>query len=358
MPVQAKSVISLVEELTSGLVLRERLGVKMGDCCLEVKSNSRALLEKLAYYFKDFLHPPENPDIVILAVEQSPPDLGLDFTVKTPDPGKTKIKEEYFDAPDGRVVRKRLTTMQFLFGAEHHLAIGPCLKNDNQVINFVNNRYIEWCLRSDHLLCHAAAVTHNGQGLAMAGRSGKGKSTLSLRFMAQGTTFVSNDRLMIKNGPEGLRMTGVAKLPRINPGTILHNDHLLHIIEPSERETLAALPGEELWKLEQKYDVFLDQCFGPGRFQLSAPMNGLLLLNWEFGAGPFRLERIDPAERLDLLEGFMKPAGLFYLPLGDDPPPDRPHQDYLDVLGDCPVYELSGGIDFEGAATACLKLLE
>jgi hypothetical protein len=31
--------------------------------------------------------------------------------------------------------------------------------------------------------------------------------------------------------------------------------------------------------------------------------------------------------------------------------------DYLALLGDCPVLEISGGVDFEGAADACLDFL-
>ena len=66
--------------------------------------------------------------------------------MKTPDPGKTKIKEEYVDLDDGRIVRKRLTGMLFVFGGGQNVAVGPCGANLNQVINFINNRYIEWLL--------------------------------------------------------------------------------------------------------------------------------------------------------------------------------------------------------------------
>ena len=54
-------------------------------------------------------------------------------------------------------MRKRLTGMVFLMADGLNLAVGPCLANVNQVVNFVNSRYIEHLLRSGGLLCHASA---------------------------------------------------------------------------------------------------------------------------------------------------------------------------------------------------------
>ena len=64
-----------------------------------------------------------------------------------------------------------------------HAAVGPCLANDNQIVNFINNRLIEVRLRAGDLLFHAAGVARNGRGLALAGFSGAGKSTLALAIM-------------------------------------------------------------------------------------------------------------------------------------------------------------------------------
>jgi HprK-related kinase B len=145
------------------------------------------------------LTPIEDADIEITAHEMPAWDLSLAYAIKQPDPGKTKIKEEYFELADGRVVRKRLTGMVFIFGEGENVAVGPCLENINQVVNFVNSRYIEWMLCKGCILGHAAGVILNGNKLAVAGFSGAGKSTLVLHLMNEGGTFVSNDRLMIEN---------------------------------------------------------------------------------------------------------------------------------------------------------------
>lgn len=346
-----------IDELMNEHEAHERLDLLFADCHFEVLSNSRRLLEKLAYYYKDFVGSIASaPDIRVVAVEAEAPRWDLDYRIKKPDPGKTKIKEEYVDFADGRVVHKRLTGMAFIFGGDKHLAVGPCTENDNQVINFINNRFIQYKLNRGCLLGHAAAVTQGGRGLAMAGFSGAGKSTLALHIMSLGTSFVSNDRLMIQRD-DGLKMFGVAKLPRINPGTILGNDSLRTVMPDSDRRKVLELTSDELWGLEQKYDAFIDQCFGPGRFELSSSMDGLVILNWKRDAGPAVIEQVDPRERRDLLGAFMKSVGLFYEgPLeGDDP--DFSEDAYLEQLSDCPMFEFSGGVDFERAAESCFEFL-
>ncbi len=353
------TVAELAGRLAGGRAAGLGLALDFGGFRIAVRTNAPALRDKLAFYFKDFLAAGNDVDVTVEAIEApspAPADLGVELTVKPPDPGKTKVKEEFAELADGRLVRKRLTGMVFLFGAGRHLACGPCTANDNQVVNFINNRFIQWTLDQGCLLFHAAGVARSGRGLALAGFSGMGKSTLALHAMNLGLDFVSNDRLMVrKNG--ALTMYGLAKMPRINPGTALHNPSLAPVMDAmgeDERRRFAALPPEELWRLEHKYDAFIDQCFGPGRFTLAAEMAGLVLLNWRRDGGPLAAVRVDLRERPDLMPAFMKDVGLFYSQDGDLAVPDFSASAYLDLLADCPVYELTGGADFAAAAQMLL----
>lgn len=333
-----------------------RLRVDMAGCVIEVETNSKELAETLEGYFKPFLTGGgSDPVSLVTALEMPPPTFPYEFTVKQPDPGKTKIKEEYLDLEDGRIVRKRLTGMVFVFGGGRNLAVGPCLENPNQVVNFVNNRFIQCKLEQGCLLGHAAGVGMNGRGLGMAGFSGMGKSTLALHLMGRGADFVSNDRIMITREGEPPTMFGVAKHPRINPGTALTVPGLDSIMSDEERERFSSLDADELWSLEHKYDAIIEEYYGKGRFRLQAPMHAMVLLNWKLDGGPLVIRQVSPNERKDLLPALMKETGLFYIDNGGRPEPGE--DEYAEVLSRCTVIEMSGGVDFEAAADACRQFM-
>jgi HprK-related kinase B len=349
---------TLIADLRRSYPTPHRVDLSFGACRITVWVGKVSLFDALINYYRPFVRTPQKADITISVHEAPPPDPGHKFTVKEPEPGKTRVKEEYIDMPDGRMVQKRLTGMMFIFGCGEHLAIGPCLENLNQVVNFINNRHIEWQLCRSSLLGHAAAVSMNGRGLALAGFSGAGKSTLALHMMGKGTDFVSNDRLMIHKADAGLTMLGVAKLPRINPGTILHNPYLLAILSELEQHAYRALKPEKLRRLEHKYDASIEDLFGPGRFRLEAPMTALVILNWQHNRNHLRIQPFQPDQRRDLLNAFMKPTGLFFYPNGDCRMPAPTYEKYIDFLNLTELWEFSGGVDFEAATMACCHFLE
>lgn len=356
---------SLVIEFINRYPVKKAIGLRFGECRIHVAVNSHSVADELIAYFGDFVQDIQAPHVSI-TVHEVPFNVMAEtfgdarFTVKTPDPGKTGIKEEYQDTDAGRIVRKRLTGMVFAFGADHHTALGPCLENINQVVNFINNRYIEWKLCQGCLLGHAAGVSHNGRGMALAGFSGAGKSTLALHMMSCGTTFVSNDRLMIEKNDknETLIMHGVAKLPRINPGTILNNKDLIKIIPEADRQKFQQLAEDELWALEHKYDAPIDSCYGQNRFVLKSGMHGLAILNWNRDEkSETRVKSVDPLERADLLPAFMKSTGLFFFPYPDCRMPDTSVEGYADHLRKCSVLEFTGSVNFDYATNVCLSFL-
>ena len=334
------------------------LFLQFGRCLLELKTNSSELIDKLRGYYKEFVIETGKPDIVVYAIQEKVHYLGLNFEPKLPDKGKKKIKEEFTDLTDGRIVRKRFTGMYFFFGKEMNLALGDAVANDNQVINFLNNRYIEWLLKKEYLLGHCSAVTAHGRGLAMAGFSGMGKSTLSLHMMNLGASFVSNDRLLVKKNSEGYLMEGVAKLPRINPGTILNNPSLKCVMPAEEKKRYEHLSTQELWGVEAKYDVFIDECFGKNRYTLSAPMNAAVILNWKHNNLETTYEVTSFRENPELLEPFMKPVGLFFSEEEGENIIEKSVDDYLAEIGDCPVLSVKGGVNFEQTAEKCMAFMK
>src|SRR5690606_19509898 len=230
-----------------------------------VDGNEPALHDELLRYFAGFRRLDAESDALtrITALQLSePPDFGAQRTMTIGEykPRVKGPKEAYFDVSDGRVVHKLRTGMWFMFGRDDHLAIGPCMDNPNQVINFINNRMIQWALHRGALLGHASSVGVRVDGelprcIAIAGASGMGKSTLSLHMMNdRGLDFLSNDRVMLRRDQAGhVELQGVPKHPRINPGTILNNPDLAVLLDAEARAGFEALPVDELWQLEHKY---------------------------------------------------------------------------------------------------------
>lgn len=332
------------------------LCLQFGPTVIMVQANRPDLIKALSDYYRPFTAAAKPAHITVSLYQAPAVQLPVTFTVKQPAPGKTRIKEEYIDLPDGRIVRKRATGMLFIFGQGEHLAVGPCLENLNQVVNFINNRHIERLLCDGWLLGHAAGVVVNGSGLALAGFSGAGKSTLALHLMSRGASFVSNDRLMIKVAKKRLSMRGVAKWPRINPGTALNNTDLSAVIPPAKRRWYEKLPADELWELAHKYDVSIEKCFGKDRYRLQSPMHALVILNWQRHGRPLTAIRVNPMERQDLLAAFMKSSGLFFRPFGNCGAPRPALEAYTDLVVQCRMYEISGGTDFKAATRVCLSL--
>jgi len=357
---------SLAQSLQDDAVLcDDKLLLSLGECTLLVRSNSSELLKLLRAYFSHVALPEgsakpqrqnHNADIDVVSVERDVPDLALHFIDWKREPGKTGRKDSYYDFPGGRLIRKVRTGMVFLQSKDFCITAGPCLQYDNQVINFINAQYMNWLQHRGCLICHAAGLTYRGIGFGIAGFSGGGKSTLMLHMLENDDiSYMSNDRLFVRKGQTGnqgtiIEAVGIPKLPRVNPGTIVHNPRLQSLIPVAQREALLAMPANELWELEEKYDVMIEQVYSSNKILSSAPLNAFLVLNWQRDSDEKpTLEQVNLAERRDLLGAIMKSPGPFYQ-LDDgsfyQDTTDFDEQAYLSVFENISVYEAKGGIDF------------
>jgi HprK-related kinase B len=307
------------------------------------------------------------PDMEVIAIERDAPRLDITFKDWTREPGKTGRKDSYFDLVDdghhARLVRKVRTGMVFLQSDTHRIAAGPCLRYDNQLINFINAQYMNWLQQRGWLICHAAGLVYRGRALGIAGFSGGGKSTLMLNMLENpAINYLTNDRLFIRADNGVIHATGIPKLPRINPGTIVHNPRLRPLIPEQQRESLLALPNDELWEREEKYDVMIDELYGGNRITSEAPLAAFLVLNWRrVSDEPLQLHQVDLSQRHELLGAIMKSPGPFYQYADgrfyqDATPLDE--WGYLDMLRHIAVYEASGVVDFDALATHLNELMD
>jgi HprK-related kinase B len=151
-------------------------------------------------------------------------------------------------------------------------------------------------------------------------------------------------------------MYGLAKLPRINPGTALNNRSLRSVLPPEQLEELQQVDQEDLWGLERKYDVDVTEIFGGDRIAPGpVTMRGLVVLEWSRKASGAGFSRMRVKDRPEALDSCMKSPGLFYLP--PDGAPAAGRRDYLELLGDCPLLLAEGGVDFSSAAAECNLML-
>jgi len=331
-------------------------------CTIRVASNDAILIGELSNYFARYVTEDENPviQLVLNETEVITPSFPL---TEWPRPEGKRGKEAYADLEDARLIEKRRTGLLFLQGVDKGIAAGPLRRNINQVVNFINNQTISHWKRDGWEICHAAALAGPGGLVALGGLSGGGKSTLMLHLMNAGPySFISNDRLLIRLINGEVRARGVAKMPRVNPGTLLNNLALTQVLPEDRRNALHGLSDDELWTLEEKYDAPMAEIFGEHRIAEEETLKALVILTWERESSaapelrPCSLARVDTA-----LQAIMKGPGPFHADamghfIGAEAP--VPAAPYLHTLKDVPAFRLSGGVDFGAAVRLCQPLLD
>jgi len=346
----------------------EIISLDINKFSINIRSNSSELLDWCRHYFSYVVQANEidTANIEIVVIERQPLVLDIEFQPWIRHDTNKTSKDAIYDLPGARIIKKVRTGMIFLQSRSHIVAAGECLKYKNQIINFINSQYMNYIQNHHGVICHAAGLLvkdhEKEQVLGMAGFSGGGKSTLMLHMLNQpNSRFLSNDRLFLIKSDHSTTAVGIPKLPRVNPGTILHNPKLQELISEERRHELFQLPQKELWNLEEKFDVIVDEVYGPDKIQYQGDIKHFIVLNWSHDSkDKIKLEKINLSQRKDLLAAIMKSSGPFYQYENGDfyqnlTPFDE--QSYLDVFANINVYEVSGQIDFQALSQLCFQEL-
>src|SRR5262245_31285452 len=334
------------------------LSLRPAGVAVRVLTNDEVVWRKLRHYFRAYADGDTARPQAVIRLVQATIDPGPGWVDIARGPGK-KIKEAVREVEGGRLILKRTTGMVMAIQPGKGLAIGDLRAHLNQGINLVNSCFAQIVMRGGHLLLHASGVSWNGRTAALAGPPGAGKSTASLQLVEQGFRFLSNDRVLARCDEACVEAIGYPKMPRVNPGTLLHNPRLVGMLEAGEREALSALPAEELSRLERKRDVDLDHVYGPGTTELRGELRALVLLRWRVDGGPFERRRLDTARALAAVPLFYKDLGAFGLegPVRGEPAADRLSA-YSDLLDRLTVIEVRGGWDFAALGDVVGDLLD
>ena len=334
----------------------ETIRLHFAELSITVHSNEAMLLAGIADYYRSYLKAEVHTTTSLnrYVMEQSVVGDELEWLEVPREEGKQGRKEGFIDVAGGRWIKKFKTGMTFLQRPDHTVAVGPCSSNLAQIINFINNQFLNHYLRQGFTLGHASAFCVNGETTAIAAGSGGGKSTLMLRCLEQSErNFLTNDRILFKKTEQGTQTIGLAKLPRVNPGTLLHSDRLRHILPESRQQALRQMPQSELWSLEEKYDVQIEDEYGPNRVRLAGNLSRLIMLDWSLdSAESTQLERVDLASQPEVIEGLRKRPGPFYQDKSGafaDLNAIDSVAHYGNELEHVKVYRLTGKIDFDRA---------
>jgi len=328
-----------------GLVLH----LKLRDVPVTVRTDSAELLTLLRQYFDGFITPePEGEGRLVCALKETA-DIDAARLRDLPRRSGKPAKESYYDTPNGRVVVKKRTGMVIYSDRETRVITGDVVANVNQVINAVQQVYMEEHLDRDFFLLHAAAVASpEGTGVLIASPSGLGKSSAALATMDCGCRFMSNDRVLVTLTPTSAYLVGVPKKPRINPGTVLALPSLRSLLSAEDLDAYSRMDRAELWNLESKLDADVEQLYGSGSLVLEAPLRLVFLLAWtpNSTAEP-RFQEATEEEAVERLSQQLVPEG----PYRQKPQP-LPGKDTLRaMLRHVRTYVVTGGVNLGAFAS-------
>ncbi|WP_111493712.1 HprK-related kinase B [Marinobacter bohaiensis] len=351
----------MINLLDDSAIARARSGCTSALCLtfngLKVRllTNNPSILDYLVGYFSGLTDSQAvQKELRVFLIDGEPDTGAVDWTpVQRSKVSRLGLKEAYVDTHDGRWIHKVRTGLVMFQSLVDPVVMGDLLANRSQVVNFINNQFLNHYQRQGYLLGHASAFDIEGRTTAIAASSGGGKSTLMLKALeTPGARFLSNDRILFKAEGGAVRVLGVAKHPRVNPGTLMHSERLRSILPAAEQKRFAGMPTGELWAIEQKYDVLIPAAYGDGKTALSGTLRNLVLLDWSLDdPAPTELGPVDIEQSPHALDGLRKSPGPFFQNAeGVFPPEQSPAADvYADRLPGVQVLQLTGRVDFDRA---------
>lgn len=112
-----------------------------------------------------------------------------------------------------------------------------------QTFGLVLSAWSEWAGRP---VLHAATVEVEGTAVGLLGRSGAGKSSLSLEFLTNGHRILGDDQLILDRTPAGIVALPAIPWLKLGPDVVARSglEHLPRIHSGSDKRRRDIVPGE------------------------------------------------------------------------------------------------------------------
>jgi len=352
----------VLEEYDAGFKPEHRLLLDLHGVRIAVNTDSQAVAGLLRDYYADYLSNDGGDAQYRVDAHQKWLKVDQDELAIYVEKGKTKPKEAFLDDPEAglRLMLKVRSGVLALLGRSHIRVAGDLAAFCNQLNNIINAVFIIDRMDAGYTLFHASALACGERGMIVSGRSGAGKSSAAIWTLDHDISIISNDRLLARRAAgadaAGIPMLGVPKKPRINPGTIVSNPKLHGMMSAEELARFQAMPKEELWHVEQKYDLDVKSVFGPAAEQATAMLHAAFFIDWEVGSdAPCRCERL-PRERYpEFYRAVFKDGGVFDLRNTETSLKLEHEAEYERVLEGIPVYHVTGGVSFDTLVESILQ---
>ncbi len=320
--------------------------IRFPDTDFIIKTNNQELARKLSNYFKGWQSREDPGELHVIHAIVGEGTLDRDKLMDVVRrPGK-QVKEAYYDSGEGRVVFKKRTGVIIYLKGDECFVVGDLLNNLNQIVNQINQVYIQDFLEKGYLLFHASAVANNeGRSLMFCSDSGVGKSTVAVAMLERGYKFLSNDRVLLKLKDGAVDVVGVPKKPRVNPGTMLAIPALAKMLSPKELKRYSAMDKEDLWYLESKHDVEVNKEFGPGSLILRATLDAVYLLGWNRTDASLDVEQVSHEKAPALLRENVLNLTSKFNNAGME---GQIEAQLKELTGLVKLYRIGGGVDIAG----------
>ncbi len=328
MPTHIQSLLKIPAEIVEAAT--EELNLRFGPVGICIRCNDPAVIGEIRRYHAAHVVEEKSTANGRVVYLYQHPGFRSDYQMRDFSriaQGK-KVKEEFIDIFEGRLVRKKKYEIEMYFDGMNNIMVGDLKDNVHQIALFLNVVYARTFLAGGgYMLLNAAAIAHGDSIIALTG--GPSPSVL-LAFLDQGFKLTTFDRLMVRNTGDRNHALGYHLQPRIHPGSALAMPRIADTLSAENAMRYGQLSPAELWSLNEVVPVDVSRIYGSDIWRTEGDLKAVCMLEWEPESRyKTRTEPMDTDEMLSQVSVYYKDLGVFDLNNTRGERLPRPDMDHL-----------------------------